>query len=241
MKMPADTKTLKRFLPIVAITLATTLTLASGFIQGQLDERFGRSEEMLAAASALQALPIPCGVWEFQTPEEDRHVEAYPNERDLGERVVDILQCAGYINRRYQDPSSGETVDVTVLIGPPPETSVHKPSICLPSRAYKPLGDARPVVIEDSQGVEHKVWCQTFRPAEIGQASLRMYWGWSTGNRWDASESPRTEFMGEPYLYKIQLGCSVARSAENEEDDSCRRFMREFMTQVGHHMTDSKD
>ena len=45
----------------------------------------------------------------------------------IGEGAERELECAGYANRRYISNVSGQTVAVTIIVGPPGPTAVHTP------------------------------------------------------------------------------------------------------------------
>ena len=66
---------------------------------------------------------------------------------------------------------------------------------------------------------------------------LRVYYGWSTGGKWQAAADPRYSFASFPYLYKIQLAGTVAR-AEPDSADPCREFLAAFLTQLKEYQID---
>ena len=110
------------FLP--GIVLVAALTTLSGVLQGRMHNRWGPSADVLSVANKLAEIPSQFGDWRLQSSEE------------LGETAANMLECAGYIIRNYENQATGDVVSVTVLLGPPGPISVHTPEVCFGSRNY---------------------------------------------------------------------------------------------------------
>ena len=98
---------------LLAIVVAAGFTLVSGTIQGHMSKRWGLSIDAEPAVARLAELPEQFGDWKVQSTSE------------MSEHVVDMLQCAGYSYRTYENTVTGETVNVTILLGPSGPISVR--------------------------------------------------------------------------------------------------------------------
>jgi hypothetical protein len=211
-------------MPACGILLAALLTLASGLVYARVTHRWGASDDMEAAGRALESFPAkfgPAERWQMRSDE------------TLDESNVKMLQCAGYVARRYENRQTGESVQVLVLLGPTGPISVHTPEICYPSREYAQEGSRQPVAIQDSVGNEHRVWAATFVRNDVSKTRLHVYYGWSTGGVWSAPGSPRFAFAGRPHLYKIQLTVAMPSGRTHGGEDAGVRFLRDFIPAVG--------
>jgi hypothetical protein len=199
------------------IIVAAGVTIACGILNGRLTHRWGPSTDMRSAAERLDAIPDHFGSWRLHHSEK------------MGQTVIDMLQCAGYVFRTYVDTCTGEQVRVAILLGPPGPIAVHTPEICFSSRDYHQEALRRRVAVPGAEGGDDAFWAVTFRANDLQRQSLRIYYGWTTGGKWEAAESPRYGFAGSPYLYKIQLATFVPSWARTETQDPCRRFLADFL------------
>ena len=225
---------MKSFLPTFSIVLAAGLILFSGLIYGRMSNRWGPSPDVRAVAAKLKHIPKQVGSWKYE-PSEDKSLKDKSSEK-MEDSTVDMLQCAGYIDRTYKNKDTGEIVNMFIILGPPGPTSVHTPEVCYSSQGY-PIRETRQRVTiqngeepeEKAQGPEDEFWATTFRSNDLGAGMLRIYYAWSTGGAWSATEKPRYAYAGHPYLYKIQLASSIPSYGDSEEDDPCRRFLQAFL------------
>lgn len=212
---------MKSSLVLIGTALVAGLTLTAGVIHGRITNRWGPSPDALAAAERLQGVPVQIGAW--------KAVRSAP----LSENTTEMLRCAGYLNRVYLNEVTGETINVTVLIGPPGEIWAHTPEGC---RGRGSLVQPRKLVPVD----DHEFWAPTFREKNLEAAFLRDYYAWSAGGCWSAPENPRFKFAGKPYLYKIQVTGRVLRGSSDEEmNDSCRSFLGDFLPVVQEYLVNS--
>lgn len=211
-----------RTLPVFAIVLVAGLTLASGAIQGWMSNRWGTPADMLAAATRLEGVPTQFGDWQFRSSDE------------LTDPVRQELECTGYILHDYANQETGETVKVSVLLGPSGPMSIHMPEICYSGVDYTPLGDPQRTVVAVPEHKDQEFWCQKFRSNHLRGEKLSVWYAWSTGGDWSAPENPRFSYADQPYLYKIQLAAPVAPEAGDDSSDTCQDFLREFIPKVKH-------
>ena len=206
-----------RFTLVFGIVLVMGLTLVSGVIHGWMSNRWGASEEVLAAASKLEEFPERFGNWQSQSSQE------------MSENTLTTLECAGYFVRAYANQETGETVKVAVIVGPSGPTAVHTPEICYSSRAYTIREDPQPVTVQNSEDSDEEFWRLTFQSNDLDGDLLRVYYAWSSGGPWSAAENPRLAYAGYPYLYKIQLAANLPPGVNPEASDPCVGFLRDFV------------
>jgi hypothetical protein len=208
---------MKRFFPPLVALALVILTVGSGALHGLTSNRWGTPPVMAQAAKQLDQLPAQVGGWRFQ--------EIMP----VSDNALNQLQCAGHLGAVYRHDVSGEIVQVAVLLGPPGPISVHTPEICYSGRNYKINQAPQKVSLESRDGRRHTMWAMGFQSRKLSGETLRVYYGWSTGNTWVASNEPRLEFARSPYLYKIQLAGTPLSGDDIQRDDLCRRFLQEFL------------
>ncbi len=232
---------------ILAASCLIALTVLSGVMHGRLTNRFAPPAATQAAAGRLKQVPERFGDWECE------------GSLEMSDATIEMLQCEDYLARRYVNQRSGETVEVSVILGPPGPIAEHTAEICISSRAYRLLGPRRKVVLAAGgaplagNGQQHasaeELWVVDFRrnspPADV----LRVYYGWSTGRQWVAPppgfvwdwktlrfRGARAVFSGRPYLYKIQAAASMLdvpdTAADQPGNDVVREFLEDFLPVV---------
>lgn len=197
--------------------LAVAITVAAAIYQGQLTNRWGKSEGIDGALSLLETLPADYGPW---------HLE---ERTKLSAEEIKILQCAGNVQGRYINNDTGETVLVSTLLGPPGPTSVHRPEICFPAVSF-PQETERQRVTFGSGDKQHSAWMVQFRDTKNPAGGIvRVYYAWSDGGPWQAADQPRITFGTRPYLYKVQIIAELPESAISEANDAGKSFLSVFM------------
>ena len=188
----------------VAIALPILVLIAGAVASGSLNRRWASSEEMNVAAARLVDLPRSFGPW--------RLVE----EKPFSKSVCETLACAGHISARFVNDETKREVNAFVIVGPPGQTSVHRPDICLDAQSFKSEGPAKAedIVSDSGQKVLGSVWVQSFDVARLDGSRLMTAYAWSDGNGWSASVSPRLMYGGGSHLYKVQADMTY----ENAKD-----------------------
>ena len=204
----------KLLLSVVAVAAVTVL---SGVLQGRMRNRWGPSADMLAVAAKLKNLPAEFGDWRLRSSEK------------LGKASIIQLEPFGYFVHTYENRAAGAHVNITLLIGPPGPTSVHTPEICFGSRDYQSQGERQPVAIRRADGSNDELWTLDYKANNIRGDLLRVYYGWSTGDRWLAAQDPRFSLAGQPYLYKIQILHDLPPAGYGPSSDPCRKFLDDFL------------
>jgi hypothetical protein len=149
-----------------------------------------------------------------------------------------MLECDGYFARTYVHQGTGDTVSVTVLLGPAGTIAVHIPEICYGSKNYSSRSERRRVAIAGQTRVKDEFWMIDFRRDNLRGDTVRSYYAWSTGRGWMAPDEPRYAFAGQPYLYKVQLSGLTPTEGEHEMDSSCHRFLQDFVPIASKYLID---
>lgn len=190
------------------------MILLSAGVHGYFDGRWAKPTDLIAQGQKLDQLPDRCGPWVLlQT-------------MDLEENAARILRCYGSTVRVYQHETTKSMVNVAVLFGPRGPIAVHTPEICYSSVGTEQLGERAEKSVRVA-GQSHGLWSvqfgEKFLDGSSGQPSLDVWYGWSDGGAWMASENPR--FWMTTNLYKIQ----VAGPPEQAGTPSCENFLKEFL------------
>jgi len=202
---------------LIALVSVVAMTVMSGMVQGELRNRWGRSEDMLALAAKLDEMPKTLGNWKMKSADK------------LSLSVMDMLQCTGYVARCYAHAKTGETVNVMVILGPAGPTAVHTPEICFSSRDYQQTEDRQVVVLKDATDNAHRFWSLAFKANYPRDNTLRVMYAWTDGSFWQAPEDARFAFAGKPYLYKIQIQTDSPSIGSSFASNACSRFLDDLI------------
>lgn len=214
----------KLLLPAFGVALVAGLTLASGIIHGRMSNRWGPSPDTLSAAKKLEEFPAQFGNWKLHSPEK------------MSDTAVSMLEPVGYISGRYVNQQTGEFVSMTVILGPGGLLGGHTPDGCMGFQGYTVLEGPNEVTIQDPDGSDHKFWIATLQSSGPDPKKFRVYYAYSTGDRWSAPIAPRFTLAGYHYLYKLQLSSILPFGAESETDGSCGEFLQDFLPVAKHYL-----
>jgi len=203
---------------VLALTTVVATTVAAAIMHGSMTGRWGQAEVLATAGAKLLEVPDQFGKWRL-------HSSQTFSEAELNE-----LECAGHFVRTYQHADTGAIVSVTMIVGPAMPTSLHTPEVCFASREFKRLeGFPQTKQLSGADGSENAFLHSVFR-SNRGGGIVEFYYAWSTGGPWRVPKTdPRLEFVGEPFLYKIQVSRSLPGSAGGETDAVIRDFLTEFI------------
>jgi hypothetical protein len=104
--------------------------------------------------------------------------------------------------------------------------AVHTPEVCYHGAGYELRGPPTPFALptETSQ----QLWTARFDKRVGRPGQLRLYWGWNAQGNWQAATTPRWQFRGEPFLYKLYVSHEIA-SPTAAEVDPTPEFLRAFV------------
>lgn len=201
----------------LVITVAGLFAIVSGgWVHGQFTHRWGGGGDTASAAAVLDRFPQSFGAWRLESSD------------PMDEDVLDTLQCTNQFQRLYLNTGTAEEVRVSAIIGPAGPTAVHIPEICFSSRAFA-VDQSRTKQSIRSAGASHSFWKTVFKSRQPGGPRRVVYYAWSDGPSWVASEMPRYEFGGSPFLYKIQVEGEPLMNGSGGEEDLCYRFLADLI------------
>ena len=199
------------------LSIGIAATIASGLLHGHLNQRWGVDAQLQQAAARLQSLPESFGDWQESS------------NKELSKTAIDMLQCAGYINKIYLNKQTNEQISVVVMVGPGSTMAIHTPEICYSGRNFSMVGDKRHSEITDATQNQHEFWLVDFTMNDTEAKELRVHYGWSDGDTWQAPNRPRLAFAGKRILYKIQIAEYVT-TLQKQLDARAERFLSEFLS-----------
>lgn len=165
------------------------------------------------AAERVALVPLTVGDWQGRDEEVDRE-------------SFEQAGAKGYWMREYTHRRTGDVVLVILMCGRPGKMAVHTPEICYRGAGYE-MNDPPPVASIGSPGA---FWTAQFTKKGAAALNLRLYWAWNAHGAWEASASPRWQFRGEPFLYKLYVSRESGRQGNTAAGaDVASRFMREFL------------
>lgn len=203
---------------LILLACAVAYTVVTGLVYGRFTQRWGPVPDLLAKGRHLETFPKEIGDWLLL------------KEDTLSELIQETLSCTGYVNRQYVNRKTGERIGFAVYVGPAGPISVHTPEICYSSQAYAIQEPRKVAILPGPADQTNSFWQLTFRSTNKSADLERVYYAWSTGGSWMASESPRFEFGGLPALYKLQIAAQVPPADESStHDDPCKEFLTELL------------
>jgi hypothetical protein len=194
------------------------IILGAGLVHGVWTERWQPRRELQDAVARLQNLPGNLGPWK-QSPAK------------LDPEALRQAEAVGHWSKEYTHEGGGNTVLVILLCGRPGPMSVHRPEHCYSGAGFEMTAPPFPyeVLAEDGSRLA-QCWSAKFRQQDAADPTrLRIFWTWFAGGSWQAPESPRFVFAGNPALYKLYVVRVMTAAQERFEEDPCLDFLRRLL------------
>jgi hypothetical protein len=211
---------MKQYSTWILLLAVCGLTIAAGAMQGVFTNRWGAKPDLAAAADLLKLIPTEFGDWETRS------------DQQFDNATVQMLQCAGHINRTYVNRQTGDAINVALLIGPPGPISVHTPEVCYPARDLEVFESPQRVETRPRDEKKDEFWRMVFRSKDLTADYMEVWYGWSPGsqNPWTAPTQPRLVYTASnaPILWKIQVATPLSPEASTVQNNPCRRFLEDF-------------
>lgn len=198
-------------------TLIVALTLASGMVDRRLSLGLSTEADLAPAGKHLEKLPNEFGNWQLQA------------SRPMDPLILKTLQCSGSVLRKYMNQATGESVDLSLIVGPSGPTSVHTPEVCYSSRDYEQLAAPQKFQVRAESKPAESFWRLIFRSTGPRLDELTVAYAWNDGTGWQASSQPRFQFSGRRLLYKLQLASYSASGEAASRRDPIREFLLDFL------------
>jgi len=205
---------------LLAFPTAIAIIILTGVVHGDLSGRWGASQELQQAVARLDAIPPSVGDWRS-------------TEFELDPRQVEIGEIAGYVARRYENPS-GAGFTVMLVCGRPGPIAAHTPEWCYEGAGYHAEGGPSSEPIEVGEGRRAAFWVNIFRKEEATvPEDLEICWSWNAGGGWKSPENARVTFAADRVLYKLYVVRDASGDGDRGEDQALRRdFIRELVSGI---------
>ena len=189
---------------VVTTIVILSILVVSGIVQGNFTGRWiPKDTDLTSELSRVTDIHESFGDWRMV------------REIEPDESVLRILLCAAYLQREYQDIKTGDLVSVVWIAGPSGPTVAHIPEICYSSQNHSPLGERESHEIDSA----NSLWKIEFQSRGVGGDEFAVFYGWSRGGPWIASDYPRIAFGGEQLVYKMQLSSTNRDAAAQFAED----------------------
>lgn len=194
------------------------MLLAAAGAEAVLNRGLSDPVALSAAARMLERIPMSIGDWTSTAGVID----------DREQRLAEI---AGFIRREYRHSETGRVVTLTILCGAAGPMSVHPPTACFEGVGYSLISGPTVVGITDDSRQTISLNKASFRLQDSSLSEVvRVFWGWSIDGDWDAPDSPRVSYRGQPWLYKLYV---VDRGYETADDlAQSETFLQEALPEI---------
>jgi hypothetical protein len=136
----------------------------------------------------------------------------------------------GYWMREYRHQDQALTV--LLMCGRAGRMSVHTPDICYQGLGYEAAAAPMAIAVTYKNGKENaRFWTTRFTKRPRVGSDLRLFWSWSASGDWQASTSPRWQFRGLPFLYKLYI-VQETTAGQRLEDEPALGFLRVFLPKL---------
>lgn len=207
----------------ILLTLTAVAAIAHGYFGNRWLQRSGLSEVgQVVSGMPPQDLPN----WRYR------------DEVAISDGVIEMLKTTGYVSRTFTYQPSGTApsdnplpLTVAVFVGSPGRITAHDPQVCYSAVDFSGIGSRRHIEFEDVEGVRHQFWTMAVSRSDDPNHSLIVSHAWGTDGACSAAEYPRLAYLGQPYLYKIQLAMPAGGQSDLESNRSIE-FLKEFLPQL---------
>ena len=203
------------------VAVALVVIIAASILQGRISERWERhdSETLREYVARIQTLPMNIGKWQG----EDRVLS------ESEKRQFDKAQASGRISRTYHNPSTGQSVSISLICGHSQHVSQHTPPQCYVSAGFSMIRDPSLFTPPNHKDVQFRT--ANFRKETAHSAhQLQIYWSWWAEDvKWIAPtvQTSKWKFAGEPALFKLYVIDTSPLKSDKKRMSAAVEFMRD--------------
>jgi hypothetical protein len=196
---------------LTAIAVLLVSGLACSFLAGNTDQ-------LDAAAARVAQVPRDIGDWHGQ-------------DKTVDESLFDNAGAKAHWTRLYVHQPTRESVLVILMCGRAGRMAVHTPEVCYRGAGFELPGDATTYELKGAPGEESARFFTAQFTKKVGTPiKLRLHWAWNARGQWEAAASPRWQFRGAPFLYKLYVSRTLNEPTKGKEAlDPATDFLREFV------------
>lgn len=200
---------------LLAIVLAAGLLALGGVVHGMYSERWQTSSALEDAMIRVPEMPLEFDGWVGEAQPVDSAEYAQAGAR-------------AHWARTYR--KNGKEFLVILMVGRAGRMAVHTPEVCYRGAGFDLQNSPTPFTVRTSTGSElGSFWSATFVKPGTAGAELQLLWSWSDGHLWDAPQSARWKFRGQPALYKMYVSQETSGLAADAGSKNRDEFLRAFL------------
>jgi hypothetical protein len=204
----------------LVLTSALILLLGAAAVHGLWTDRWGGRRELEDALARMSAIPLEAVEWRGQE-------QAGDPEKDDAAARVGIARIA---RRQFTRMADGAAVSVIVMGGRFGPLSVHTPDVCYGGAGYTMSGKPARLEFTCADGSRAVFWTAVFHKTQSPEVPpLRIFWGWNTGNGWEAPGNPRFAFRMKPVLFKLYAAREMASANEPLDQDAASALLKSWL------------
>lgn len=227
---------MNKYSPYIGVALLVVITCTTGWLQGNMTNRFGLPEDMNEGAAKLANLRKILEKESFGERGQWKMIKT----TKMTDLVVETLECREYLNASFVNTEIPSLqINGFIILGPPGPVAVHTPEICYSSKDYDITDERERVRVFPKGPQEDEFWGLTLRSKQVDADILRVYYSWANLGPWTAPDIPRITYGGGSKLYKMQLAVKLPPDAKLEQGDACQEFLRAFIPVVNAQLFDS--
>jgi len=198
---------------------AIAALLVSGFA---CDWLTGNTDDLVAATARVTDVPRDFGDWHAQ-------------DETVDETLFENAGAKSHWTRLYVNQRTRESVLVILMCGRAGRMAVHTPEVCYRGAGFELPGEATTYELKGAPGDEaSRFFTAQFTKKGSTPTSLRLYWAWNARGPWEASPSPRWQFRGAPFLYKLYVSRTLSEPTNGKSAaDPTTDFLQEFVPVLG--------
>jgi hypothetical protein len=193
----------------IVFGLAFLLLGAAGVYETK--RAFSRVSSQTAAAiqAKFDAMPLTIGDWVGEkTPFDLKQLER--------------ASADAHLNVVFRNSKTKDVISMLVLAGPAGEIGAHDPNRCYAGNGFQRVGAP---IIKGLASHNSSYWQARFDTDTFPAQSLQVNWAWTVNGDWTASTEARTEFVGQPTLYKLYVSRNLTSAENSRSDDPVDQLM----------------
>jgi hypothetical protein len=202
---------------LALFAVVVVLLAGMGVAHGLLTDRWAPPDKYVP----LDRLPFAVGDWDG-TPVDDP-------------ALLPGSQPGTVLLRRYVNRVNGSTFTLFLTVGPTGTIIIsHAPDSCYPEAGFS---CADPIITR-SVVTEPGARMNQFRVADYSKMErasplrIRVFWSWTAGGAWQASEDMRLAFAGRRHVYKMYVIRQMLKDDEPLDSDPAVPFLQAVIPEV---------
>jgi hypothetical protein len=108
--------------------------------------------------------------------------------------------------------------------------SIHTPDVCYTASGFKEVEKQEYTLPVKSAAAGSAFYTARYHREKAGDRSqMRIFWSWSSGEKWEVAANPRLAFVNRPILYKLYVLRDTGAGPQPLQGDPCLEFMEQLL------------